>query len=33
MLEEIYNFLQLSEHVFTGGMPTSEQLQDAAKRG
>ena len=33
MFEEIYNFLALSETLFTGGMPTSEQLQDAAQRG
>jgi protein tyrosine phosphatase (PTP) superfamily phosphohydrolase (DUF442 family) len=33
MLEEIYNFLALSENLFTGGMPTSEQLADAAQRG
>jgi len=33
MLEEIYNFLALSENLFTGGMPTSEQLTDAAQRG
>lgn len=33
MLEDIYNFLPLSDNLFTGGMPTSEQLQDAAQRG
>lgn len=33
MLEDIYNFLPLSENLFTGGMPTSEQLRDAAQRG
>ena len=33
MFEEIYNFLALSETLFTGGMLTSEQLQDAAQRG
>ena len=33
MLEEIYNFLALSENLFTGGMPTSGQLTDAALRG
>jgi protein tyrosine phosphatase (PTP) superfamily phosphohydrolase (DUF442 family) len=33
MFEEIYNFLALSENLFTGGMPTSEQLTDAARRG
>jgi protein tyrosine phosphatase (PTP) superfamily phosphohydrolase (DUF442 family) len=33
MLEDIYNFLALSENLFTGGMPTKEQLADAAQRG
>ena len=33
MLEDIYNFLALSENLCTGGMPTKEQLQDAAERG
>ncbi len=33
MFEEIYNFLALSETLFTGGMPTSEQLRDAAQQG
>jgi len=33
MFEEIYNFLALSETLFTGGMPTAEQLTDAAQRG
>jgi protein tyrosine phosphatase (PTP) superfamily phosphohydrolase (DUF442 family) len=33
MLEDIYNFLALSENLFTGGMPNPEQLQDAAQRG
>ena len=33
MLEDIYNFLPLSENLFTGGMPTAEQLSDAAQRG
>jgi protein tyrosine phosphatase (PTP) superfamily phosphohydrolase (DUF442 family) len=33
MFEEIYNFLPLSETLFTGGMPTAEQLTDAAQRG
>ena len=31
MFEEIYNFLALSESLFTGGMPTAEQLSDAAQ--
>ena len=33
MLEEIPNFLALSEKVWTGGMPNQEQLADAAQRG
>jgi protein tyrosine phosphatase (PTP) superfamily phosphohydrolase (DUF442 family) len=33
MLEDIYNFLSLSENLFTSGMPTAEQLSDAAQRG
>lgn len=33
MFEDIYNFLALSENLFTGGMPTQEQLADAARRG
>ena len=33
MFDGIYNFLALSENLFTGGMPTSEQLADAAQRG
>ena len=33
MFEDIYNFLALSEKLFTGGMPTKEQLADAAQRG
>ena len=33
MLEEIPNFLALSENVLTGGMPNEEQLADAARRG
>ena len=33
MFEEIYNFLALSESLFTGGMPTAEQLSDAAQHG
>jgi protein tyrosine phosphatase (PTP) superfamily phosphohydrolase (DUF442 family) len=33
MFEEIYNFLALSENLFTGGMPKTEQLRDAAQRG
>ena len=33
MFEDIYNFLALSETLFTGGMPTAEQLTDAAQQG
>ena len=33
MLEDIYNFLALPENIFTGGMPTREQIADAAQRG
>lgn len=33
MFEDIFNFLPLSERVFTGGMPKAEQLEDAARRG
>ena len=33
MLEEIYNFLPLSETLLTSGMPTADQLVDASKSG
>jgi protein tyrosine phosphatase (PTP) superfamily phosphohydrolase (DUF442 family) len=33
MFEEIYNFLPLSERLFTGGMPKADQLIDAAQYG
>jgi protein tyrosine phosphatase (PTP) superfamily phosphohydrolase (DUF442 family) len=33
MFEQIYNFLQLSENLFTAGMPKAEQLVDAPKHG
>ena len=33
MLEDIYNFLALSENLLTGGMPNAEQLRDAAQCG
>jgi protein tyrosine phosphatase (PTP) superfamily phosphohydrolase (DUF442 family) len=33
MLEDIYNFLPLSEKLLTGGMPTAAQLADAARAG
>lgn len=33
MFEDIYNFLKLSDTLFTGGMPKAEQLTDAAQKG
>ena len=33
MFEDIRNFLPLTDHLYTGGMPNAEQLADAAKRG
>jgi len=33
MFEDMYNFLALSETLFTGGMPKAEQLSDAAQKG
>ena len=30
MFEDIYNFLALSENLFTGGMPKADELKDAA---
>ena len=33
MLKNMYNFLTLSEDLFTGGMPTVDQLEDAAQKG
>jgi len=33
MFNGMYNFLQLSESLFTGGMPKADQLTDAAKQG
>jgi protein tyrosine phosphatase (PTP) superfamily phosphohydrolase (DUF442 family) len=33
MFDGIYNFLQLSDKLFTGGMPKADQLTDAAKQG
>src|SRR5574341_1800462 len=33
MFEDIYNFLPLSEKLFTGGMPKTEQLRDASRQG
>lgn len=32
MLKNMYNFLTLSENLFTGGMPTVDQLEDAARQ-
>ena len=29
----MYNFLALSDNLFTGGMPDAEQLSDAAQKG
>ena len=33
MLKNMYNFLTLSEDLFTGGMPTVDQLEDASRQG
>ncbi|HLO28044.1 MAG TPA: protein tyrosine phosphatase family protein [Anaerolineales bacterium] len=33
MFEEIYNFLALSDALFTAGMPKADQLTDAAQQG
>jgi protein tyrosine phosphatase (PTP) superfamily phosphohydrolase (DUF442 family) len=33
MFEDIYNFLALSETLFTSGMPKADELTDAAQRG
>ena len=33
MFEDIFNFLPLSEKLFTGGMPKAEQIEDAARHG
>ena len=33
MLEEIYHFAKLDERLYTGGMPTAQQLEDASKAG
>lgn len=33
MFEDIRNFLPLSENLYTGGMPKTDQLADAAQRG
>ena len=33
MFQDIYHFLQLSNRLFTGGMPTADQLEAASKAG
>lgn len=33
MFEQIFNFLQLSGNLFSGGMPNAEQLTDAPNHG
>ena len=33
MFEEIYNFLRLSDKLYSGGMPKAEQMRAAAERG
>ena len=33
MVEDIYNFLALSDKLLTSGMPTADQLIDASKSG
>jgi protein tyrosine phosphatase (PTP) superfamily phosphohydrolase (DUF442 family) len=33
MLQDIYHFLPLGNKLFTSGMPTAEQLADAARSG
>ncbi len=33
MLEEIYHFAKLNDRLYTGGMPTAQQLEDASKAG
>jgi protein tyrosine phosphatase (PTP) superfamily phosphohydrolase (DUF442 family) len=33
MFNQIYNFMQLSEKLLTGGMPTADQLTSAAQEG
>lgn len=33
MFEDIYNFLALSDNLFSAGMPQAEQLTDAAQKG
>ncbi len=33
MFEDIYNFMAISDTLFSGGMPTADQLKSAAERG
>ena len=33
MFEEIYNFLPLSENLFSAGMPKADQLRDGVEKG
>lgn len=33
MVEDLYNFLRLSDHLISSGMPTAEQLSEAAATG
>ena len=33
MFNQIYNFMALSETLFTGGMPTADQIKSAAQEG
>ena len=33
MLQDIYHFLELDDKLLTGGMPTAEQLGEAARAG
>jgi uncharacterized protein (TIGR01244 family) len=33
MFEQIYNFMAVSDTLFTGGMPTADQLDSAAQKG
>lgn len=33
MIQEIYHFLALNDNLLTGGMPTAQQLADAADAG
>jgi|GEM_PF-5114990 len=33
MFEQIYNFLKLTDYLFSSGMPQAEQIADAPKNG